>query len=61
MMADSHVSGSSSYIISQSFDNDSCLINNCVPGVEHLQLKGERLIWGGDFDYLRKFVQEGLQ
>ena len=36
-------------------------MNDCVPGVEHLQLKGERLIWGGDFDYLKKFVEEGLQ
>lgn len=36
-------------------------MNECVPGVEHLQLKGERLIWGGDFDYLKKFVKEGLR
>ena len=53
-MADSHVSGSSSDLISESFNTGSCLINDCVPGVEHLQLKGERLIWGDDLDYLKK-------
>ena len=37
------------------------LINDRVPGVEHLQLNGERLIWGGDFDYLKKLIEEGLQ
>ena len=61
MMANGHVLESSSEFISESLQTDNCPMNDCVPGVEHLQLEGERLIWGGDFDYLKKFVEEGLQ
>ena len=60
-IANGYVLESSSNLISESLQTDSCPMNDCVPGVEHLQLKGELLIWVGDFDCLKKFVEEGLQ
>lgn len=44
--------------LTESLKTDSCPSSDCVPHIQHLQLKGERF-WGGDFNYLKKFVEEG--